>query len=32
MPPGTEISFSTSSDWQFGQTGAGADMEKTIFS
>jgi len=32
MPPGTEISFSTTSDWQLGQAGGGADMEKTIFS
>jgi hypothetical protein len=32
MPPGTEISFSTSSDWQFGQAGGGAEIEKMIFS
>lgn len=30
--PGTEMSFSTSSPWQWGQTGGGASRFKTIFS
>lgn len=32
MPPGTEMSFSTSSELQLGHAGAEAELEKMIFS